>query len=135
MKTNTDKLIHQEVELTLKLESELQGLIKNPVVQQFLELQSRVNEKAALAWKNIEKQMIEADIKKVSGDWGSLTIAERLDFDIDDEQLAPRFKKTVADTTKIRTIYQLDRKPIAGAIPKYKRYLVKRLKIGEGGQE
>lgn len=123
-------IIERAVGLTIKLEEQLQELMQNPLVQTFLEAQKKVNEEAADTWKRVEALMIDNDIKKVDGDWGSLTITERMDFVIDEEQLAPRFKKTVADTSKIRTIYQLDRKPIAGATPTIKKYLTKRLKIG-----
>jgi hypothetical protein len=134
MAQDAKTLIEGEVLDTLYLSNQLSimenELMENPMFVKFLEMQKIVNDKVAETWKLVETQMIEHDIKKIEGDWGSLTIAERMDFDVDEKELAPRFKKTVADTTKIRTIYQLDRKPIAGAIPKYKKYLVKRIKLG-----
>lgn len=122
--------IELAVKQTLRLNVELEKMMAAPEVQIFLEAQKLANEKSAETWKKIEELMIAGDIKKVEGDWGSLTIAERLDFDINEDELPPRYKKIVPDTTKIRTMYQLDRKDIAGAVPKYKNYLVKRLKIG-----
>ena len=131
---NTKEIIEDQVLQTISLTNDLEQvkseLEKNPTFKKFLELQKTVNEKAAETWKTVEAQMIANDTKKIEGEWGSLTIAERLDFDVDLEALPPRYKKTVANTTKIRTVYLLDKKPITGATPKYKKYLTKRIKLG-----
>jgi hypothetical protein len=132
------EMVNTEGGLTTELSELEDKLSDNPIFNQFIQKQAELNyarAKAADAWKKIETQMIEHDIKKIDTNQVSLTIAERLDFDIDDEVLAPRYKKTVADTSKIRTIYQLDRKPISGATPRYKRYLVKRLKVGGNNEQ
>lgn len=117
-------LVKKQAEVAIALEREISAK-----VAEYKALQ----DKLTAEWKTVEGLMIDGDIKKIEGDWGSLTIAERLDFDINMDVLAPRFKKTVADTTKIRTMFQLDRKPITGATPKYKKYLTKRIKGEENG--
>lgn len=82
-------------------------------------------------WKDVEKQMIDNDIKKISGnkehDWGSLTIAERIKWQTTDE-LPSKFIKKVVDTKKLSDTFKLEGKEPKGATHSYTKYLLRRLK-------
>lgn len=127
------ELLDSERTLTLEvreLENELRQV--DPRFQKFIEKQAELKvlqSQNADAWKEIEKQMIELNIKSVKGDWGSITIAERLNWRIDQEVLPPRFWKKVPDTTKISTIFRLEGKAPKGANLSYTQYLTKRIKV------
>lgn len=79
-------------------------------------------------WKQVEEVMITNDIKSIKGEWGSLTIAERLNWKVDFDQLPKKFIKKVADTKKISDSFRLEGKPPKGAEPSYTKYLTKRIK-------
>lgn len=116
----------QETEKGLvELENELLAI---PQFKKFLDLQRAVNEHAAKTWKNIEAQMIEHDIKQLKGDFGTVTLAERQNWEIDEELLPKKFFKKVVDTTKITATYRLENKAPAGCKPVTFKYLTKRLK-------
>lgn len=132
MGDDKEAVIKDQVTDILTLERQLEAteleLMKLEKFKAFIQLQKTVREKSAEVWKRIEADMIENDIKSIKGDWGSLTIAERTDFDIDYEQLQPKFYKKVPDTTKISATYKLENKPPKGTTPKIKKYLTKRFK-------
>lgn len=127
-----EAIIEGEVINALALQKDLQlaetELMENPTFRKFLELQKTVNETMDRTWKNVEAQMIEHNVKSVKGDWGSLTIAERLNWDYDIEELPKKFIKRTVDTKKLSDTYKLERKEIKGATPRYTKYLTKRLK-------
>lgn len=127
-------VIEGEVLATLDMQRELsdleQTLADNPNFQRFLELSKTVPKKIEESWKKIELQMIDKNIKKVSGDWGSLTIVERTGWEIDADELPPRFFKKVPDLKKITDKYKLEGE---GGVPKGvtlkpSQYLMKRIK-------
>ncbi len=130
------ELIESEYTLQIEvreLEDELRKI--DPRFQRFIEKQAElklVQAQNADTWKAIETAMIDNDIKQVRGDWGILTIAERLNWSIGPE-LAPRYFKTVPDTTKISTIFRLEGKAPRGATPSYTKYLTKRIKGADNG--
>ena len=78
-------------------------------------------------WKGVEAQMIDKNIKSIKGDWGSLTIAERLNWKTT-EELPAKFYKKVVDTTKLNATFRLEGKEIKGAIHSTSQYLMKRIK-------
>ena len=134
-----DEIIQSNVEAAIKeehtlqvelssLESELSEV--NPKFQLFIQKQAElrfVQSKNAEIWKTVEMEMIANDIKSIKGDFGSITLAERLSFDTTDE-LPSKFYKKVVDTKKLADTFRLENRPIKGATPKYSKYLVKRLK-------
>ena len=67
-------------------------------------------------------------IISIKGPWGTITITERLDWDIDLDTLQPKFIKKVPDTTKISATFRLEGKVPKGCKPTYKKFLTKRLK-------
>lgn len=131
MNDDPQQVIDGEVTRALALNQELadleQQLSQNEQFQRFLELSKTVPAKLDATWKLVEQQMIEHDIKSIKGQWGSLTIAERLSFDTTDE-LPAKFYKRVVDTKKLADTFRLEGKAPKGATPKTTRYLTKRLK-------
>lgn len=129
--TAQEEIIASEVTDVLALEASLAELeaelSQNEQFRTFLTKQKEVRAKIDEFWKNVETQMIEHDVKSVKGDWGSLTIAERLGWDTTDELPAKFFKKVV-DTKKISDTYRLEGKAPKGATPRVTKYLTKRIK-------
>lgn len=78
-------------------------------------------------WNQIEVAMIETDTKQIKGSWGTLTIAERLNWQTDDT-LPHKFYKKVVDTKRISDTYRLEGRAPKGATPSTTKYLTKRLK-------
>lgn len=87
------------------------------------DLQEQINS----AWKNVESQMIDNNIKSYKGEWGSLTIAERLGWETT-KDLPKKFYKKVVDTKKLSDTFRLEGEAPKGATPKYTKYLTKRIK-------
>jgi hypothetical protein len=131
MPENPQQLIEGEVLTTLDLQKSLEDmqteLMQNEQFRQFLELSKTVPAQIDAAWKRIEAQMIEHNIKSLKGDYGSITIAEKLAWDTTDE-LPAKFYKKVVDTHKLSDTYRLEGRVPKGATPKYSKYLTKRLK-------
>lgn len=125
--------INDQVQEVLELENQLveqeNELVKqNDQFQQFINFQKSTQSKISLIWKTIEDEMINRDIKSVKGDWGSVTICERVSFDIDVDLLPAKYIKKVPDTTKIGQAFKLEGKPVKGTTPKYTKYIMKRIK-------
>ena len=121
-----------EVQSVLALEKDVAAaeaaLASNEQFQNFIKLQKQFTEESARVWKAIEGQMILHDIKTIKGDWGTITVAERLGWDIDPEALPAKFIKKVPDTKRISDTFRLEGKAPKGCEPKYTKYLTKRLK-------
>lgn len=126
-----EELIMQEVNDVLALESNLAELeaelSKNEQFRMFLTQQKEFKSQIEDFWKNVESKMIENDVKSVKGDWGTLTIAERLNWSTTDE-LPSKFYKKVVDTKRISDTYRLEGKAPKGATPSTTKYLIKRIK-------
>lgn len=110
-----------------ELETLEHELMQNEVFREFLAKQKAYQTASTLYWQSIENQMIASNIKSIKGDWGSITIAERIGFDTTDE-LPSKFYKKVVDTKKIADTFKLEGKAPKGATPKYTKYLTKRIK-------
>lgn len=107
-----------------ELENELMMI---PQFKNFLDLQKEVNEASTRVWKTVETLMIENDIKQLKGEFGTVTLAERLNWLTTDE-LPSKFYKKVVDTGKLSAAFRLEGKAPKGAVPNYTKYLTKRLK-------
>lgn len=127
-KAEAEAMALEIVNLGKKVEEEQAALMQNEAFKNFIELQKTFQERSAMVWAAIEANMINNEIKSIKGAWGSLTIAERLGWDIDLDELPSKFIKKVADTKKISDTFKLEGKPIKGASPKYSKYLMKRFK-------
>lgn len=125
----TEKQLEQQVTDTLALETELIAMESQlaPELRAFLIKQKETQQQITDFWKTVEKEMIAADIKSIKGDWGSITIAERIGWDHDDT-LPPKFYKKVPDLKRMTDTFRLEGKPPKGATPKYTKYLTKRIK-------
>lgn len=124
VKSELEKFEAKQIELDV-LAEELQS---NPKFNEFLEAQKSFREFEQKVWSNIEAAMIENNIKSIKTTKVTLTISERVSFDIDLELLPAKFIKRVPDTTKINGTFKLEGKPVKGTTPKYTHYLVKRIK-------
>jgi hypothetical protein len=102
-------------------------LSQNEEFRSFMELKKSVDAQSVLFWGSVEQQMIQHDIKSIKGDWGSVTIAERLGWETTDE-LPSKFLKKVVDTKKLSDTYKLEGKAPKGTTPKITKYLMRRIK-------
>lgn len=75
-------------------------LAKNKEFREFVSLQKAVNAKADSVWGEIEKKMIEHNIKTIDIDWVKLTIVHGSTLKVIGI-IAPQFTKRVPDTKKI----------------------------------
>lgn len=107
------------------LETELNN---NPQFKQFLQARKKFAEMEAEVWGKVEQVMIDNNIKTIKTDTMTLSIAQRISFDIDPDQLPDAYFKRVPDNTKIAGQFKLHGEPVVGTSPKYKQYLVKRIK-------
>ncbi|HEX4774841.1 MAG TPA: hypothetical protein VH234_04970 [Candidatus Saccharimonadales bacterium] len=137
MADDAKKTVEGEVLEVVALERSLIEMtdkaMSNPQFRQFLEAQRETQAKIAAFWKHIEGLMIENNVKRIpadgAGEWGSIVITERTDFETTDE-LPRGYKKLVPDRTKIANHFKLGGKPPKGATPVMKKFLTKNLKLG-----
>ncbi len=130
--SNPKRLIESDVISILEAQNSLEHmqaeLMVNETFRAFLEAQKRFTEQSAAMWQRVESAMIANGIKSVRGEWGAITIAQRLSFAIDETKLPRKFKKIVPDTKKIADTFRLEGEAPPGTEPKYTKYLTKRLK-------
>lgn len=117
---NTD--LQKQVESTVALE-----IAMAEKARVLATAQKQIND----TWKQVEKAMIDNNIKTIKGDWGSITVAERTSWDVDMNILPKRFIKKVADTAKIKAAFELEGEAPKGVTPKRTKYLTKRIKDKE----
>lgn len=111
-----------------KLELELAG---DPKFIQWTEAQKKLKEANAqneAFFDNLKDVMESNGTKSIKGDWGSITLAERIGWDIDEEELPKKFFKKVVDTKKITDTFKLEGKAPKGATQKVTKYITKRFK-------
>ena len=119
-----EKLDNSIIELKLALES-------NEQFQQFMKFQDQFNKKSTELFGKLEKQMIENGIEKISGDWGYLTIVNRVDYRVEDEDLVPdEYKETkvVVDLSKVKEDIKLTGELPDGILKKETQHLRKGVK-------
>lgn len=125
--TKVERLAANVIALERTMQADEQAMMQNEQFKQFLQAQKEAKAQIAEVWAEIEKQMLAHDIKSIKGDWGTITIAERLNWKVTGE-LSPRYYKKVIDTTKLSTLFRLEGKAPEGAEPYYTKYLTKRIK-------
>jgi len=133
LKTVIESEVSEVFELERSMTEVETELRSNPEFVKFLELQKAVNDKAAEVWKAVGDQFIEAYKagkvdKTLKFDFGTLTVKDINDLTIDEDQLAPRYFKSVPNTTKIRNDYALDNKLPKGVTVTKKYQFSKTLK-------
>jgi hypothetical protein len=77
-------------------------------------------------YEHIQAEMAVTGVTKLSGDWGSLTLATRKTWKA--TKLPPRFYKQTLDTTKLNFLYKSGENLPSGASFTKTNYLSKRLK-------
>lgn len=110
-----------------ELEQLQMALSQNEQFTRFMELTKAVNTKMAEVRAHVEAVMVPAYQagqvdKSLKGDWGSVTVTESDEFDVDVAALPKELKKTVPDMGKIKDHYHLHGKVPKGATYKGKRY-------------
>lgn len=79
-----EQQLKQQVENILDVEKKFsayeQQLMQDEQFKEFLRKQKEVKKQISDTWKVVEQAMLEHGIKSVKGDWGSITIAERLNW-------------------------------------------------------
>lgn len=106
-------------------------LADNPQFKQFMEFQANFKTKSAELFKKLEKQMIDAGVTKVEGDWGYLTIVNRTDYKLVDETAVPEeYKETqvVVNMKKVKEDIELTGEIPEGVEEKHSQYLRKGVK-------
>ncbi len=120
--TNIKSIIEDEISDVMVLERSLSEveteLRSNPTFLKFLEIQQAYNDKYKEVKKIIGDQHIEAykidpNLKTLKFDFGTMTVKDINNLDIDETVLPPRYFKSVPNTTKIRNQYDLE-----GTLPK-----------------
>lgn len=122
--------IEAEVVEVLSMEQELvklqTELSENDQFKKFIDFQQKVKDKSTEVFKNIERVMIDNDIKTVKGTWGSITVVERTNYSADMTQLPAKFIKKVIDTAKISASHKLEGKLPKGVSTTTTKFLMKR---------
>lgn len=111
----------------VKMENQIQ---MNPEFKKFLDLQKAVNAKADEVWSKVQTAMEDGNIKTLKGDFGTISLAERLNWSTDDS-LPEEFYKKAVDTKRISDWYRLMGDAPQGAKMSTTRYLIKKLKGNE----
>lgn len=117
-------MLSSETDLTVEIK-EVVALEKEAA--SLLEQAKATQDRIDIFWSSVKNRMVETGTKSLKGDFGSITIAERLSFTATDE-LAPKYFKKVPDVKKIAAEYKLKGVAPKGATPKVTQYLTKRLK-------
>lgn len=77
----------------------------------------------------IKQAMVENGVQKISGDWGYITLAERVSYKAPDlSEVAPRFLKKTLDTTKVKAEATLKGELPKGVEETKTQYITKKLK-------
>ena len=132
--TKREKLIEETITSNMQLEKQLdeartQLMDLDPRFKQFIELEQRVKEESSRIWTVIRDQMNQHDIRKISGDWGSITLVEKIGgWTTELDKLPRRYVKKVANTEALTMDYNLTNIVPAGATPNYTKYLLKKIK-------
>lgn len=127
IKLKLEEAKQAEAELN-KIESEL---ALEPKFQQWLNAQKQLREANAKNeefFNSLQEKMEGSGTKTIKGDWGSITLAERQGWDIDENELPKKFFKRVVDTKRITDTFKLEGKAPKGATPRVTKYLTKRFK-------
>jgi diacylglycerol kinase family enzyme len=119
------ELFETEQTTLQRMQNELEA---NPKFAQFIEAKKNFDTLASTLWGNVEQAMIDNNIKSIKTDKITLTIAERVSFDIDGELLPAKYYKKVPNTTLIANTFKLEGKPVKGTSPRFTQYLMKRIK-------
>lgn len=112
LKAQAARKLNQVARLETEAKELEMVLSENPQFVKFLQVQKAFADKSAEVKKNLEAQMIASKIKSITIDaWGKITIVEREDIKVVDEDKLPKkfFKKQVDqkllnDTVKMTNV-------------------------------
>lgn len=127
-KTEAEKMAEDAIALQAEVDERQTALMQDERFREFIQFQREAEKRIQSTWAAVEAAMINHDIKSIKGDWGSLTIAERIGWDVDLKALPPRFLKKVPDFKKLTETFRLEGEAPKGATPKYTKFLTKRIK-------
>lgn len=128
----TKQLVPHKVKSLLDLQDQL--TVKNGVIEQtpelinFLQVAKELESHIKASYSYLEEQMVKYNVRAVKGDWGQLTIAERLTWSVTDK-LPARFYKKSPDTSKLKAYYIAMNRLPNGVDVSTTKYLTKRLKV------
>lgn len=115
--------------------TELQRFIDNKslvALKKYAALELQLKEaktKADEVTEQIKQAMIDNNVDKIQGDWGSITLAERVTYSVDNiDKVPPRFLKKVVDATKVKAEVTLKGNLPTGVKETRTQYITKRLK-------
>lgn len=125
-KTVIEGEVMDALTLQQKLDDTEHELMLDPRFKQYLALRDQVNKTWEQVRKNVADVMIPAYQagkidKTLKGSWGTITVTESDQFEIDEAELPRGYKKLVPDTTKIRDHYHFTGKTVKGA-KQFKKY-------------
>lgn len=129
MKTST---IQKRASAVLSLSGGLQvqnhELVQSEAFTEFLALQSSLQQQIDDGWAALQQLMEAQGVKKIKGDWGHITLAERRTLKAD-QPLPPRFYKKVLDTDKVRAYETMKGFLPDGVSQKTTTYLSKKVTV------
>lgn len=109
-----------------QLEAEL---MHNQTFKNYLQAKKAFDEQEEILWGTVLDGMSKNGVKKIKGDWGSVTLVEKTVTKIKDlDELPTRFLKKVADTKKINLEIKLKGKIPKGVTLEPSVYLLKKIK-------
>ena len=115
--------------------NELQRFIDNKslvALKKFAKAEARLKELKAQhdeVVAQVKQAMIDNGVEKLSGDWGSITLAERTTYSAPDMAEIPKnLSKVVLDTSKVKAQHILTSEVPEGVTESKTQYLTKRFK-------
>ncbi len=124
LESEAEELFEKQTQL-LVLEKQLE---QNEQFKNYLQLQKAVKTQDALFRESVKNEMIKYEIPKIQGEWGSITLVNREDYKVTDEDKIPteyKEEKTVVvvDTKAIKEDYTLTGVLPAGVEIKKSQYI------------
>lgn len=128
----TDTSVESQVQEVIALQTKAQeielAIQSNHTIRELTRQKSELDGKIADFWKAIEEAMIATGTKSIKGDWGYVTLVEKIGSWTVTDKLPAKFMKKVLDSTKISNHFKLTGKAPEGATPNFTRYLRKEIK-------
>lgn len=94
---------------------------------EFVALATKVQGELEAAWGYVEQQMLDRGVNKIQGDWGSISVAERMNWKTNLNTIDPYYLKPAADTKKLKAAWDAGELP-EGADFTTSKYITKRIK-------